>query len=389
MASVGIMITVIMCVCMDITWTQRTDTEVKVSLLMEPVIFGGLMAMECRIRNMEEEYSVNIVRLYNGRIEPITSRKVYLDSSLQNRVFLASRVFPDQTHVYVLTLIDMSYNDQGKYRCSVEHVSEKGTNTLAMDNINIEIFSFPNKLYPACDSVPKQPITLYVGDRLILTCSSEKGNPTAELTWSCTHSNVRLISRNTSTAGMLSSEVALISDISYDGVVFTCHLSSLGFPTRERTCHIGPITIHSVGNVDHIQPVVPDTVRDPIVKHNNPGSSRCSSECSPEDENIVLYLTISSMGASILCIVFLTTTILYCVKYHNISTDVGEARYTVPNNDGSDPVYVSLQRRQEYDRNSICSTYMTVEDPNTPGSKVLMPKDVFEEFYRTLTIKRV
>ena len=103
----------------------------------------------------------------------------------------------------------------------------------------------------------------------------------------------------------------------------------------------------------------------------------------------MLYLTISMIGASILCILFLTTTIMYCYKYHIISTETSEPRRTVSINDGSEPVYVSLQRRQDYDRNSICSTYMTVEDPNNPGGKVVMPKEVFEEFYRTLTIKRV
>ena len=351
------------------------------------------MVIQCRVWNMQEGYKVNILRFHNGRIESITSEESYLRSSLESRVFLSTRNFPDRTHVYILTLVDVSYNDQGKYSCSVEHVSEDGTTTIAMDKVMIKIHSFPNIMYPACDSVPRQPITLYQGNKLVLSCSSENGIPTAELIWSCTQPDISIISRNTSTTAMVSSEITLISDISYHGTVFTCHLSSQAFPNRERTCNIGPITILSTEstaeNVDITQSLVPNVAKDQNVKQNTLEGAGCSSQCSPEDEEIVLYLIISTMGASILCILFLTTTIMFCYKYHSISTDAIEVRRKVPGNDGSEPVYVSLQRRQEYDRNSICSTYMTVEDPSNPGSKVLMPKEVFDEFYRTLTIKRV
>ena len=140
------------------------------------------------------------------------------------------------------------------------------------------------------------------------------------------------------------------------------------------------------------QSVMPNTGMDHDLKSGIQNSNKCvdtNQVCPSEDEDIVLYLTISTIGASILGILFLTTTIIFCYKYHSISIETSEARRTVSVNDGSEPVYVSLQRRQDYDRNSICSTYMTVEDPNNPGSKVLMPKEVFEEFYRILTIKRV
>ena len=392
MASVSIIVVLITCMsaCIDSTHAQRTDTEVEANLLFKPVTVGGLMSFQCQIWNMKEGYFVDIVRFYDGQIEKITSDKTYQVSSLQHRVFLANRVFSDRTHVYVLTLVEFAYGDQGEYSCRVEQLSREGTRTIATGNINIEIHSFPNGIYPICNSEPELPITLYVGNRLVLSCASEKGVPTAELTWSCTHPSVRILSRNTSTDEMVSSEVTLVSDLSFHGVVFTCRLSSPEFPNRERLCHIGPITIHGIGNVDIAQPVIPDAGRNHIVNQNTHGSSGCSSVCSSEDEYIVLYLTISTIGASVLCLLFLTTTIIFCHKYHSISLEATTpTRSTVPYSDGNDPVYVSLQRRQENDRNSICSTYMTVEDPNNPGSKVLMPQEVYEEFYRTLTIKRV
>ena len=106
-----------------------------------------------------------------------------------------------------------------------------------------------------------------------------------------------------------------------------------------------------------------------------------------------------------LTIVFLITTIIMCFKNQNASSRVINAQRNITGTDGSEPVYVSLQRRLEPERSSLYSaperrsvykepdtsstTYMSVENPNNPGSKVLMPKEVFEELYNSLTLKRV
>ena len=134
-------------------------------------------------------------------------------------------------------------------------------------------------------------------------------------------------------------------------------------------------------------------------------SNDCSSECPKDNKYTILYLSVSTVGAAILCVVFLTTTIIWCYKYHNISSEIGETQQrNIVSCDGSEPVYVSLQKRQEPERRSLymeperspiyrepdrSSTYMSVEDPNNPGSKVLMPKEVFEEFYNSLRVKKV
>ena len=69
----------------------------------------------------------------------------------------------------------------------------------------------------------------------------------------------------------------------------------------------------------------------------------------------------------------------------------------ITSTDGSEPVYVSLQARPElvvpekrsvYREPDRSSTYMSVEDPNNPGNKVLMPKEVFEDFYISLSLKK-
>ena len=127
----------------------------------------------------------------------------------------------------------------------------------------------------------------------------------------------------------------------------------------------------------------------------NQNQGKCGTSCSPEDESTILfYLIVSTSGASILCIVFLTTTLIGCYQYNSVSRVMRNAHTDVyDTSDGSEPVYVSLQRRQGNERNSIISErnsmYMTLEDPNNPGNKIIMPKEVFDELYSTLTLKRV
>ena len=83
-------------------------------------------------------------------------------------------------------------------------------------------------------------------------------------------------------------------------------------------------------------------------------------------------------------VVFLITTIVMCCKYHDISAQVNRDRSQYTHSRELDPVYVSLQRRREQEQ-----VYMTLEDPNNPEGKVLLPKEVFDQFYnRTLTLRK-
>ena len=67
---------------------------------------------------------------------------------------------------------------------------------------------------------------------------------------------------------------------------------------------------------------------------------------------------------------------MMCCKYNEVSTQAREARRPVKVEDGSEPVYVSLQTRRDCDINSVCSMHMPLGDPNDPGNQVIMPKEV-------------
>ena len=114
-------------------------------------------------------------------------------------------------------------------------------------------------------------------------------------------------------------------------------------------------------------------------------SNDCDNECPSDETFTILYLSVATIGATILYIVFLTTTIVWCCKYNRASEEIKRAQRNMTGGDGSEPVYVSLQSRPGNDPNSML---MSVDDPNNPGDKVTMPKEVFDEFYRSLTLKK-
>ena len=66
-----------------------------------------------------------------------------------------------------------------------------------------------------------------------------------------------------------------------------------------------------------------------------------------------VYLAAGTMGASILMCTFLMTTIILSCKHCKISAEVRAVQRSVPYDDGTEPVHVSLQRRPEPDRSSM------------------------------------
>ena len=98
----------------------------------------------------------------------------------------------------------------------------------------------------------------------------------------------------------------------------------------------------------------------------------------------IFYLTVSTAATCLLTIVFIITTCIMCFKHHSLSSNIRQRSVPTPPSLASDPVYVSLQRRNTNER-----VYMTLEDPNNPDGKVLLPKEVFDEFYnRTLSLRK-
>ena len=398
-------------------FSKTMATTVEVTVPVHPVKVGGILPIQCQIWNMEDGYTVRMFRVINGQTDHLTTEMIYFPSPLEQRVFVTKRSMPGGILVYFMTIIDASYDDQGEYLCKVYRLSGGDYIKVTEGSTDVEIYFLPNSMYPHCQSEPAVTENMKENVQLKLKCISSNGAPTVELRW-IDNSNQEISSRNNIKDGTVSSEITLTTSTYLHSTLFVCEMTSPGFQNFKRTCKIGPITIkRNAENTAMTQPIIPiatdQTAKDKIIISNE-----CNTECSSDNKYMILYLSIATVVATMLCIVFLTTTIIWCYKYHNISSEISDTpKRNITTCDGSEPVYVSLQRRpepviperrsiyKEPDRSSLYSaperkslykesdtsstTYMSVEDPNNPGSKVLMPKEVFEEFYNSLRLKEV
>ncbi len=385
------------------------DTRVEVTSI-GPVTIGGILAIQCQVWNMRDTFMVNFFHDINGQTQRITVDNHYADNSIGRRSYLAKRTFMDGSHIFFLTVVNIEQGDEGEFICNVYSIMNKKHNDIAENSKKININTFPSNIYPSCQSTP-DIASVTLGDRLLLKCTSERSFPLVTLTWSSSSdSSISHNTRNATSYSIVSFETSLVLQRSHNGAVFVCTMTSPGFPQKERSCLIGPLNIIH----DSSDGVLATNLVGGIVKSPKQGSSirgdACNSSCPTADKFTLLYWAVALVGTTILMLIFLTTTIIWCCKYHAMSNEVTspvERRsVTYTSGDVIDPVYVSLQRRTEHDRSCTYSTYvtrpepdrsstyssyssyMTVEDPSNPGNKVIMPKEIFDEFYRSLSLKK-
>ena len=400
-------------------------TTAEVTVPVHPVMVGGILAIQCEILDMNDDHIVKIFHVTKTSIQELTTgMDIILASSFGQRIFLARRNTPGGGTVFFATIVDISMLDEGEFLCRVFSPSGRDYVKVAEDAVDVEIFFLPDIIYPQCQSTPHITENMDENVQLKLKCLSAEGSPAVSLRW-INNLNQELFSRSVSQDNTVSSEFNVRTSSSFHDTIFICEMTSAGFTDFKRSCQIGPITINTNTLSQNTATVTPNfpTALTPKTKHKTLTPSECSSECSADDKYTILYLSVATIGASILTVIFLIATVVMCFKYHNASNAARNAQRNMTICGGSEPVYVSLQRRpepaiperrsiyKEPDRGSLYSaperrslkkepetyrepdtnstTYMSVEDPNNPGSKVLMPKEVFEEFYNSLTLKKV
>ena len=84
---------------------NSAKTSVEVSSPANPVEEGGILAINCEIRNMRDEYTVQFLRVIDTLTEQITSGNTYMESPIMHRVFVAKRKFVRGIATYFLTVI--------------------------------------------------------------------------------------------------------------------------------------------------------------------------------------------------------------------------------------------------------------------------------------------
>ena len=366
--------------------SNSADVRVTISSPTKPVAVGGILAISCQVWNIKDDYTVHIVRVLESRTEPITNGE-YINAERMG-VFLATRTFTDGSGVYFLTMIDASHSDKGQYICKVFDLSLY--TVINEDSMHIDIYSYPSN-NPRCTSTPNQPVTLRMYDTLTLQCTSEKGVPIIWMKWMNNKIARYIADRNRTDENLVHSEATVQIDESLQGAVFSCEITSAGFPDWKRTCNVGPILVNSDKFVQGNSGIITNVAgnNEGQNEHTNvlkPHLTGTCASCSPSDDMLQFYLTIATIGTGFLAIIFLTLTIILCYKYNRISSvSQREPTRVLTPQQSIEPVYVSLQRRSvNADRE-----YMTLEDPNNPENKILLPKETFDEYCRTMTLKRV
>ena len=276
----------------------------------------------------------------------------YSHSSLGQRGFSAKKTFSDGSLILFLTVVDVLRSDEGKYSCKVFSWADETIKNVAQDSMIIEIYTFPSAIFPSCES-DRNTLALHTGDNVILTCTSAKAFPVVQLNWHCINYDVPLSFRDaTINENTITSKLVLTVDSSYNEAIFECKMTSAGFPDREINGIIGPLKIIQdeldVGqsNKPGMNPVELNGIQ-------NVGISKgkiCNTPWPPEDQYTLLYWAVATMGTTI---IFLTTTIMYCYKYFTISGEIVATQGSFTSCDGSEAVYVSLQRRQLPERNAM------------------------------------
>ena len=373
------------------SWSSSAAIRVSLSTPKDTVVIGGILALQCQVWDIQSHFTIHIFRESSTHAEQITNGEYISRSYDRLNAFSTKRTFPDRSAVYFLTIADISEGDGGNYLCKVMDL--KKLVYIAEDSTQVNIYKPPAKLYPLCVSTPNQPITLNIRDTLKLKCTSEKGMPPVNIRWIDAGSKRQLQSHSIYDQTLINSEVVIQVDESFHDAVFICEITSEGFPEWKRLCTVGPVTIRSYSSDKvNFQNAVGNRDMNDGNSHHTDQCGQCSTNNMREH-----HLTVATVFMALLTIFFLVTTIIMCYKYNSISeqTQRRPTRRAVTSQPTVDPVYVSLQRRPQstYSRRPQSTyseqEYMTLEDPNNPESKIIVPKETLDDFCKTLTLKRI
>ena len=267
-------------------------TTVEVTVPVHPVTSGGILAIQCQILNMEEDYIVKMFHVTKTSSQEMTTGMSYVASSFGQRIFLVRRNVPGGITVFFTTIVDVSILDQGEYLCRVYTLSGRDYVKVAEDAADVEIYFLPDSIYPQCQSEPVITENMQEDVQLKLTCISAKGAPAVSLRW-IDNSNQEMFSRTKSQGDTFFSEFNLRTSTSIHNTIFICEMTSAGFTDFKRTCKIGPITIRTNTHSQDTTIMTPNLSVQPtqLTKHKTLILNGCKSEC-PFDDKYTIYILV-------------------------------------------------------------------------------------------------
>ena len=204
------------------------------------------VTLSCVIDDAPDDYETVFIRQKpSGTMEII-----FMNERVRHEHSVKFSVAKRSEHWYTLTLWNVSRTDTGKYACKVA-VSTGSTTTkfVASATVSLNVLYVPAATHsPYCSVLDRHAdLRRIPGDMSQMQCISQSGNPTVSIKWVLNgkpwiYLNAR-VSYPSTEAGLAVSELDVTLLEGDNGAIFTCILTSPGFPTFSRNCSVGPFIL--------------------------------------------------------------------------------------------------------------------------------------------------
>ena len=299
------------------------EPRLEATTPVNPVEEGGIFALHCQVKNLRPGDEVTILRKVTG---DVTSTRISMQETLMDvdeRVYLAVRQLGDGSGtVYFLTIMEVKKEDEGDYTCKITNTDSNGN--LASGLVSFRTKYFPPDSDPLCDTVDVSNVD--IGQRIVLTCSSELGNPEIDLEWIQTGSEIPLESVKSFQHNRLISTLTVDISSEHNGAIFSCKIQSDGFPSDSSTCHVGPVMLFSnpTGGFNPVQDTntqLSDRTLLTLPPSDNSKSGFVPQECRTlckTNSSKITYWTIGTIIAGVLAIFLCIWVVILFVKYRHL-----------------------------------------------------------------------
>lgn len=376
-----------------------------------------MMSVHCQVWNLDDDHVVTISRKPDGlpssKMESIAWNDL-IQQDVEERFFIATRRLEDGSVVFFMSVIDVVTEDSGIYYCKV--LSIDPFTEIKVGSTKVAVSFFPAEA-PVC--APNHPVTLRMGVPFVVNCSSSIGYPAVDLQWYRSIDEKMLGARQYNTSDNTAvSELEILPSRDLQDIVIVCHVTSVMFPDRSETCHIGPF---------HITPVLPnnDIIKSPpgigdfdAARPTSPGvrvetavatvavfpaedevKGHCREVCPTTLNSPILHWIVATVFIGLLAFIFLIITIAISVRLCKPTSDPrdrsrgggGHYQYKQRGHTGAkrmmgpEDVYEKLECRR--DDQTVYMSLHRQPSPKKPDNLVVLRNtDIEGNYTRTPTV---
>ncbi len=363
----------------------RTEPQIRVTAPVNPVDEGSIFSIHCQVWNLEEDQEITLLKVKDGRPERLTLHGTIMTTD--DRMFLAVRQLNDGSTVYFLSVIDAQKLDDSEYTCKVLDTAGAVAN-LPEDSVSVHLNYYPES-DPVC--AYSDPLVVTEGTLVSFNCSSPIASPEVDIRWTRSAQGRVLPSTDIIHGDRKFSVLSYRTKLSDNNAIFLCEVSSLAFPDKTKSCHVGPLLITRKSgtparnpDIQTDDPILPgnkdnDILFQPTLIDERPPTKAddCTKVClsTKSDESKWILATIfTGCGA----FVFLIVGLGLFVKYLNTRSPYTRPRYIATPKPATDGIYSELECKQAV---ADAKMYMTLQSKHRDLTVVRSDVDRRSERY--------